>query len=59
MSAFIKKVVEVGKTDYKHPSGVYKMYQRWKDKKIVPGGKGWPMAMDMGKLEEAIKTTLR
>lgn len=30
-----------------------------KIKKIVPGGKGRPMAMDMGKLEEAIKTTLR
>jgi hypothetical protein len=40
MSAFIKKVVEVGKTDYKHPSGVYKMYQRWKDKKNSTRRKG-------------------
>ena len=34
---FIKKVISLGNSPYKHPSAIYKMFNKWKSNNLEPG----------------------
>ena len=58
-SEFIKKVMELGNTDYKHPSGIYKMFQKWKSSGIAAPGRGRPLKVKMAEAQKEVSNVLR
>lgn len=58
-NAFISAVVDVGKTDYKDPSSIYRMYNQYKKNLVVPGGRGRKSLMNLDEVTDTIKTTLK
>jgi hypothetical protein len=56
--AFVKKVIELGNSPYQHPSGILKMYQKWKlSRTALPRGR--PILMTVGEAERAVEKVLK
>jgi len=56
--AFIKKVLDVGKTHYKTHGAMYRMYKRYKANNTIPSGPGRPFSIGVAELENNVTTTL-
>ena len=56
--AFINQVLAVGKTQYATDSSIYRMYNRYKETKSIPSGRGRPVAMSITDAERQIQISL-
>ena len=56
---FIKKVIEVGNTDFKHLSSIYKIFQKWKASGIAAPGRGRPLKVHIAEAEKEVSNILR
>ena len=59
VNEFIKKVIELGNTNFKHPSGIYKMFQKWKESGIAAPGRGRPLKVQISEAEKEVSKVLR
>ena len=58
VNKFIKKVIELGNTNFKHPSGIYKMFQKWKESGITAPGRGCPLKVQMSEAGKKVSKVL-
>ena len=56
---FLRKVLKVGKTEYKTEGGIYKMFRAWKETKEVPRREGRPSTMETTEAEATVKQVLK
>ena len=56
---FVTKVIQLGNTEYKHRSGIYKMFDKWKASGLPPPSRGRPMSMELDKAQVGVSNVLR
>ncbi|KAL7536827.1 hypothetical protein ACHAXR_007427 [Thalassiosira sp. AJA248-18] len=56
-NAFVKAVIEQGRSEYSHRSAIFKLWKNWKEKKVVLT-RGRPRSMKLTEVDNVVKSTL-